>query len=73
MRFLDNLKSHYFSNGEYHMDYERQLTAKSIVRFMNDPTGDIPWDEDPSSAAVVHIGRCFFHKCEIFTTLSLPV
>uniref|UniRef100_A0A915C2V3 Thioredoxin domain-containing protein n=1 Tax=Parascaris univalens TaxID=6257 RepID=A0A915C2V3_PARUN len=48
------LLKHYL-NGEYHMNYERQLTAKSIARFMNDPTGDIPWDEDPSAANVVHI------------------
>ncbi|VDK42292.1 unnamed protein product [Anisakis simplex] len=45
----------HYHNGEYRKEYDRQLTSKSITRFMNDPTGDIPWDEDPSSANVVHI------------------
>ncbi|KHN84404.1 Protein disulfide-isomerase A5 [Toxocara canis] len=53
----------HYHKGEYHKKYDRQLTAKSIARFMNDPTGDISWDEDPSSADVMHIeGKDSFRK-----------
>ena len=26
-----------------------------MVNFLMDPTGDIPWDEDPTAVDVVHI------------------
>ena len=26
-----------------------------MVNFMRDPTGDIPWEEDPTAADVVHV------------------
>ena len=28
---------------------------QSMVNFLMDPTGDIPWDEDPTAVDVVHI------------------
>ncbi|VBB25321.1 unnamed protein product [Acanthocheilonema viteae] len=31
------------------------MNAKSMYRFLLDPTGDIPWDEDPTAVNVVHL------------------
>lgn len=45
----------HYHNGEFHKDYDRQLTAKSVFRFLTDPTGDAPWDEDPTANNVVHL------------------
>ncbi|MCP9266456.1 Protein disulfide-isomerase A5 [Dirofilaria immitis] len=42
-------------NGEFHKNYDRRLIAKSMYRFLLDPTGDIPWDEDPTAINVVHL------------------
>lgn len=31
------------------------MTVRSMTAFLNDPTGDIPWDEDPTATDVVHL------------------
>lgn len=48
-----NLK-HYF-NGEFHKDYDRALNSKSLFRFLSDPQGEAPWEEDPSAKNVRHV------------------
>lgn len=45
----------HYHNGEYHKDYDRMLLAKSMHKFLKDPKGDIPWDEDPSALDVIHL------------------
>ncbi|CAN7982492.1 unnamed protein product, partial [Ixodes hexagonus] len=45
----------HYKDGEFHKDYDRKLTAKSLSNFLKDPTGDIPWEEDEESADVTHI------------------
>uniref|UniRef100_A0A915PF60 Thioredoxin domain-containing protein n=1 Tax=Setaria digitata TaxID=48799 RepID=A0A915PF60_9BILA len=45
----------HYQNGEFHKDYDREINAKSMYRFLLDPTGDIPWDEDPTAVNVVHL------------------
>lgn len=45
----------HYKDGDFHKDYDRQVQASSIVNFMREPTGDLPWEEDPSGADVVHI------------------
>lgn len=45
----------HYKDGEFHKDYDRQLTVSSMVNFLRDPTGDLPWEEDPSGADVVHL------------------
>uniref|UniRef100_A0AAF5PVN3 Thioredoxin domain-containing protein n=2 Tax=Wuchereria bancrofti TaxID=6293 RepID=A0AAF5PVN3_WUCBA len=45
----------HYQNGEFHKDYDRKINTKSIYRFLLDPTGDIPWDEDPTAVNVVHL------------------
>lgn len=45
----------HYKDGEFHKDYDRAITVSSITNFMKDPTGDIPWEEDPSGIDVFHI------------------
>lgn len=45
----------HYKDGEFHKDYDRQLTVPSIVNFMRDPAGDLPWEEDPIGADVYHV------------------
>ena len=45
----------HFKDGDFHKDYDRALKSKSLVTFLKDPTGDLPWDEDPASEAVTHL------------------
>lgn len=45
----------HYKDGEYHKDYDRKIAIQSIVNFMRDPSGDLPWEEDTASEDVVHI------------------
>ena len=45
----------HYANGDYHKDYDRLATVESMTRFMLDPQGDAPWEEDPSAKHVVQI------------------
>lgn len=45
----------HYKDGEFSKDYDRKETIGSIVNFMRDPTGDLPWEEDAASANVVHL------------------
>lgn len=46
---------HHYKDGKFNRVYDRRETVKSLVRFMNDPTGDVPWEEEPSGKSVVHL------------------
>lgn len=45
----------HYKDGEFHKDYDRLQTVASMVNFMRDPSGDIPWEEDSSAMDVAHI------------------
>lgn len=45
----------HYKDGDFHKDYDRQMTVQSLVNFLRDPSGDLPWDEDETAADVVHI------------------
>lgn len=45
----------HYKDGDFNKDYDRQVAVSSILNFMKDPTGDLPWEEDPNSADVMHI------------------
>ncbi|CAK1554843.1 unnamed protein product [Leptosia nina] len=45
----------HYKDGEFNKNYERAETVNSIVNFLLDPTGDIPWDEDPTATDVYHL------------------
>jgi len=45
----------HYKDGDFHKDYDRLETMQSMVNFMRDPSGDIPWEEDNMAVDVVHI------------------
>ncbi|XP_055386712.1 protein disulfide-isomerase A5 [Condylostylus longicornis] len=45
----------HYKDGDFHKDYDRQMQVSSMVNFMRDPSGDLPWEEDPKGADVLHI------------------
>ncbi|KAL3279191.1 hypothetical protein HHI36_016704 [Cryptolaemus montrouzieri] len=45
----------HYKDGEFNKDYDRKETLTSMLNFMRDPTGDIPWEEDSTSSDVFHI------------------
>jgi len=45
----------HYKDGDFHKDYDRLETMQSMVNFMRDPSGDIPWEEDSVALDVVHI------------------
>lgn len=56
----------HYKDGDFHKDYDRQMTVTSIVNFMRDPAGDLPWDEDPIGADVYHIQDAVVRKLKFF-------
>ncbi|KAG8197832.1 hypothetical protein JTE90_020110 [Oedothorax gibbosus] len=45
----------HYKDGEFHKDYDRKHTVQSIVNFLRDPAGDLPWEEDDRAKDVFHI------------------
>ncbi|KAF5294296.1 hypothetical protein FQA39_LY13440 [Lamprigera yunnana] len=45
----------HYKYGEFNKDYDRKETVTSMVNFMRDPTGELPWEEDVTANDVVHI------------------
>lgn len=45
----------HYKDGEFHLNYSRPKVLKSMLTFMRDPTGDLPWDEDKDAGDVKHI------------------
>lgn len=45
----------HYKDGDFHKDYDRQPSVSSLVNFLRDPTGDLPWEEDESGADVLHL------------------
>ncbi|CAG7822630.1 unnamed protein product, partial [Allacma fusca] len=45
----------HYNNGEFNKDYDRADRLSSIVNFMKDPTGDLPWEEDETAKDVLHL------------------
>lgn len=45
----------HYMNGEFHKLYDRKETAASMISFMRNPTGDVPWEEDEETLDVVHL------------------
>jgi hypothetical protein len=45
----------HYKDGDFHKDYDRLETVPSMVNFMRDPAGDIPWEEDSMAVDVVHV------------------
>ncbi|XP_064481351.1 protein disulfide-isomerase A5-like [Ornithodoros turicata] len=45
----------HYKDGEFHKDYDRKVALQSMVNFLRDPTGDIPWEEDEQGVDVYHV------------------
>ncbi|CAB3225917.1 unnamed protein product [Arctia plantaginis] len=45
----------HYKDGDFHKDYDRSETVNSISNFLRDPTGDLPWDEDPMATDIFHL------------------
>lgn len=45
----------HYKDGEFNKNYDRKETVQSMVNFMLDPTGDLPWEEDAAASNVIHI------------------
>lgn len=45
----------HYKDGTFNKVYDRQLSKNSMQYFLKDPTGEIPFVEETSSADVVHI------------------
>ena len=53
----------HYKDGSFNKDYDRLLQEKSIISFMQNPTADPPWSEDPTASSVKHIeGPSDFEK-----------
>ncbi|CAF3646792.1 unnamed protein product [Adineta steineri] len=50
-----NAELRHFQDGDFHKVYDRSLAAKSMINFMLDPKGDMPWNEDPLAGDVLHL------------------
>lgn len=59
----------HYKDGDYNKDYDRQIVETSILNFMKDPTGDLPWEEDPTGADVLHIKDAKVYKYFTFCNL----
>ncbi|XP_037826152.1 protein disulfide-isomerase A5 [Lucilia sericata] len=44
----------HYKEGDFHKDYDRQMSATSMINFMRDPAGDLPWEEDAMGKDVLH-------------------
>ncbi len=45
----------HYKSGSYHKEYDRLMTVASMISFMNDPSADPPWYEDPEASSVRHV------------------
>ncbi len=45
----------HFKDGVFNKDYDRLMQEKSLYSFMEDPTADPPWSEDPTADDVRHL------------------
>lgn len=45
----------HYKDGEFNKDYDRGMTVSSLSNFLRDPSGDLPWDEDPAATDIFHL------------------
>ncbi|KAL0902335.1 hypothetical protein ABMA27_000231 [Loxostege sticticalis] len=45
----------HYKDGDFHKDYDRSETVSSMSNFLRDPTGDLPWEEDPGATDIFHL------------------
>ncbi|KAJ7391850.1 hypothetical protein OS493_016140 [Desmophyllum pertusum] len=45
----------HYKDGNFNKDYDRKNTVKSMLNFLNDPTGEMPWEEEEGTDDVRHV------------------
>lgn len=62
----------HYQNGDFHKNYDRLETVRSIVNFMRDPNGPLPFEEDALMQSMVNVeGLKQFE--DLITKSKLPV
>ncbi|CAF1002393.1 unnamed protein product [Didymodactylos carnosus] len=51
----DKFEFRSYLDGEFHKLYDRPLTTKSMINFILDPKGDMPWSEVEEARNVLHL------------------
>jgi hypothetical protein len=51
----ENYVLKHYKDGQFNRDYDRQMTKNSLQNFLRDPTGDYPYEEDPTAKDVIHL------------------
>ncbi|KAH3868542.1 protein disulfide-isomerase A5-like [Dreissena polymorpha] len=49
------LELRHYKDGDFNKNYDRKMVQKSMVNFMLDPKGDLPWEEEEGAEDVIHI------------------
>lgn len=58
----------HYKDGEFNKDYDRKEAVNSLVNFMRDPSGDLPWEEDTTANSVVHLADAAVSEIICFIT-----
>lgn len=45
----------HYKDGDFNKDYDRSESVSSMCNFLRDPTGDLPWEEDPTAVDIYHL------------------
>ncbi|CAF3708791.1 unnamed protein product [Rotaria sordida] len=53
----NNNELRHFKDGDFHKVYDRAHVAKSMITFMLDPKGEMPWDEDELTRDILHLNN----------------
>ncbi|KAL5251923.1 hypothetical protein ACHWQZ_G014904 [Mnemiopsis leidyi] len=61
----------HYKDGEFNKEYDRKETAQSMVSFLQDPLGDVPWSEEEASKDVVHLDYQSFKR--LLRKTELPI
>jgi len=61
----------HYNNGAFNKDYDRGMTSQSMIMFLEDPTGDLPWSEDETASSVAHLDYQGFKR--LLRKEKLPV
>eukprot|EP00118_Oscarella_pearsei_P015366 m.138527 g.138527 ORF g.138527 m.138527 type:complete len:765 (+) comp38247_c0_seq18:43-2337(+) len=45
----------HYKDGKFNKDYDRKYAVKSMANFLEDPTGDAPWEEETGAQDILHV------------------
>ncbi|CAH3172769.1 unnamed protein product [Porites evermanni] len=45
----------HYKDGNFNKDYDRKFAVKSMINFLNDPLGEMPWEEEDGTEDVRHV------------------